>query len=120
MMTLAENWTRKHGYEPYYLYRQKNILGNLENVGYALPGKESLYNILIIEEMQTIVGLGCGAASKWVHPVTGEISRLANPKDPKSYIESVERYTAQKIETLQRLFLDSTDQWSSARDVVSC
>ncbi|MBP1930453.1 coproporphyrinogen III oxidase [Ammoniphilus resinae] len=104
MMKLAEQWTIEKGYSPYYLYRQKNILGNLENVGYALPGKESIYNIMIMEEMQTIIGLGCGAASKWVDPVTGEISRFANPKEPKAYNENYEHYTKEKIKALNRLF----------------
>ena len=52
--------------EPYYLYRQKNIAGNLENVGYARKGCEGLYNILIMEEKQTILALGAGASSKFV------------------------------------------------------
>ncbi|MBU5442628.1 coproporphyrinogen III oxidase [Paenibacillus sp. MSJ-34] len=104
MMREAERWTKLHGYVPYYLYRQKNILGNLENVGYAIPGQESLYNILIMEEMQTIIGLGCGAASKWVDPSTGAISRFANPKEPKAYNDNYEHYTKAKIEILEQLF----------------
>jgi oxygen-independent coproporphyrinogen-3 oxidase len=86
------------------LYRQKNILGNLENVGYAKPGQESLYNIMIMEEVQSIVGLGCGAASKWVHPVTGSISRFANPKEPKAYNDNYKHYTEAKIAALNELF----------------
>ena len=93
MMRTAESWTEKHGYTPYYLYRQKNILGNLENVGYSFPGQESLYNIMIMEEQQTIIGLGCGAASKFLDPVTGKITHFANPKDPKSYNDNFEHYT---------------------------
>ncbi|MBW7476258.1 coproporphyrinogen III oxidase [Paenibacillus oenotherae] len=104
MMRRAVEWTDQFGYVPYYLYRQKNILGNLENVGYAKPGIESLYNILIIEEMQSIIGLGCGASSKWVDPVTGVISRLANPKEPKAYNETYLAYTDAKIEALNKLF----------------
>ncbi|OCA84555.1 coproporphyrinogen III oxidase [Bacillus sp. FJAT-27225] len=104
MMDLAETWTKEHGYEPYYLYRQKNILGNLENVGYSFPGQESIYNIIIMEEMQTIIGLGCGAASKFVHPVTGAITHFANPKDPKSYNDNFEHYTIEKIKILEELF----------------
>ena len=104
MMGLAERWTAEHGYKPYYLYRQKNILGNLENVGYSLPDKESIYNIIIMEEMQTIIGLGCGASSKFIHPETGEITHFANPKDPKSYNDSYESYTAEKINILEQLF----------------
>ncbi len=107
MMHLAQNWTAEHGYVPYYLYRQKNILGNLENVGYALPNQESIYNIMIMEEQQTIIGIGCGAASKFVHPTTGKITHFANPKDPKSYNEGYQAYTDDKIKILGQLFLES-------------
>lgn len=104
MMTLAEKWTEEHGYHPYYLYRQKNILGNLENVGYSLPNQESIYNIIIMEEVQTIIGLGCGAASKFVHPQTGKIIQFSNPKDPKTYNDSFEEYTQKKLAILEDLF----------------
>lgn len=104
MMNLAEEWTSKHGYVPYYLYRQKNILGNLENVGYAKENQESIYNIMIMEEMQTIIGLGCGASSKFIDPKTGQITHFANPKDPKSYNEGFKEYTEKKIKFLEELF----------------
>ncbi|MEH7180795.1 coproporphyrinogen III oxidase [Neobacillus vireti] len=104
MMKLATEWTDSHGYVPYYLYRQKNILGNLENVGYAFPNQESIYNIMIMEEQQTIIGLGCGAASKFIDPLTGKITQFANPKDPKTYNESFETYTEQKIKILDEIF----------------
>jgi len=104
MAEMSQAWTEEHQYAPYYLYRQKNILGNLENVGYALPDKESIYNIMIMEEQQTIIGLGCGASSKFVHPVTGKITHFANPKDPKSYNDSFEKYTDEKISILNELF----------------
>ncbi|GLB58785.1 coproporphyrinogen III oxidase [Cytobacillus sp. NCCP-133] len=104
MMEKADGWTKEHKYEPYYLYRQKNILGNLENVGYALPDQESIYNIMIMEEQQTIIGLGCGAASKFIDLQTGKITHFANPKDPKSYNESFEHYTNEKLKILSELF----------------
>ncbi|MBT2688911.1 coproporphyrinogen III oxidase [Bacillus sp. ISL-47] len=104
MMKMAENWTNDHNYEPYYLYRQKNILGNLENVGYALPNQESIYNIMIMEELQTIIGLGCGASSKFIDPQTGKITHFANPKDPKSYNDSFEHYADEKLKILNELF----------------
>ncbi|UII56863.1 coproporphyrinogen III oxidase [Cytobacillus spongiae] len=104
MMSLAEKWTKNHGYAPYYLYRQKNILGNLENVGYSLPNQESIYNIMIMEEQQTIIGIGCGAASKFIHPQTGKITHFANPKDPKSYNDGFVDYTNKKIDILNELF----------------
>ncbi|MDQ1004215.1 oxygen-independent coproporphyrinogen-3 oxidase [Neobacillus niacini] len=104
MMNLATEWTESHGYVPYYLYRQKNILGNLENVGYAFPNQESIYNIMIMEEQQTIIGLGCGASSKFIDPKTGKITQYANPKDPKTYNESFEAYTDEKIKILNQIF----------------
>lgn len=109
MMAMATSWCGAHGYAPYYLYRQKNILGNLENVGYCQPGKESLYNILIMEEMQSIVGLGCGASSKWVNPATGEISRYANPKEPKAYNDNILKATEAKLAALASLFGDGKE-----------
>ncbi|MFD3447249.1 coproporphyrinogen III oxidase [Microbacteriaceae bacterium 4G12] len=104
MMYAAENWTKEHGYVPYYLYRQKNILGNLENVGYSMPNQESIYNIVIMEEVQSIIGLGCGAASKFVNPKTGTITHFANPKDPKSYNDGYLKYTEDKLKILEELF----------------
>ncbi|QPA31552.1 coproporphyrinogen III oxidase [Thermaerobacillus caldiproteolyticus] len=104
MMKAAQDWTKQHGYVPYYLYRQKNILGNLENVGYALPGQESIYNIMIMEEQQSIIGLGCGASSKFVHPKTRTITRFANPKEPKVYNEHFVHYTNEKLKMMEELF----------------
>ncbi|MED0667689.1 coproporphyrinogen III oxidase [Bacillus badius] len=104
MMNMAEQWTKEHEYVPYYLYRQKNILGNLENVGYSKPGRESIYNIMIMEEVQTIIGIGCGAASKFIDRKTGKIEHFANPKDPKTYNERFVEYTEKKINKLNQLF----------------
>ncbi len=113
MMDRATDWTRQHGYVPYYMYRQKNILGNLENVGYSLPGKESLYNILMMEDNQTIIGLGCGAVSKVLYPgevdvATGEerqrIERFPNPKEPSVYNTSYKEYIAKKMTMLDEAY----------------
>ncbi len=104
MMKMTSGWMEEHNYAPYYLYRQKNILGNLENVGYALPARESLYNIIIMEECQTIIGLGCGASSKFVESGTGVITRHANPKNPRAYNERYKEYTHDKIKRLEALF----------------
>ncbi len=94
----------KHNYVPYYLYRQKNILGNLENVGYAMPTQESIYNIVIMEEVQSIIGLGCGASSKFVHPKNGSNYALCESKDPKSYNDGFVKYTEDKLKILEELF----------------
>lgn len=72
------------GYLPYYLYRQKNIVGNLENVGYAKPGHFGRYNVYIMEEVQTILACGAGAVSKVVLP--DDIQRVYNFKYPYEYI----------------------------------
>ncbi len=104
MVKTARDWAKEVGYRPYYLYRQKNILGNQENVGYAFPGKESLYNILIMEEKQTIIGLGCGAVSKMVSPHTGRISRFPNPKEPKVYHETFRHHLKEKIKRLNEIY----------------
>lgn len=74
------------GYMPYYLYRQKNTVGNLENVGYAKKGHESLYNIYIMEEAQTILAAGASGSTKLVNRATGKINRHINYKYPYEYI----------------------------------
>lgn len=103
MMEIVEEWTRMKGYVPYYLYRQKNILGNLENVGYSLQNKESMYNIIIMEEKQTILGLGCGAVSKIIPPGTQKILRWPNPKEPQYYVDHFYELMVKKIEKLNKV-----------------
>lgn len=94
-MEIAAEGARKLGMEPYYLYRQKNMSGNFENVGYAKPGKFGIYNILIMEEKQTIVALGAGSISKLVFP-NGRIERSDSIKDVKLYIEKIEEMLERK------------------------
>ena len=81
--------------KPYYLYRQKNMSGNFENVGYAKEGKEGIYNILIMEEKQTIVALGAGSITKVVLP-DGRIERCDNVKDVALYIEKIDEMIERK------------------------
>ena len=85
---LTARCAKQMGLQPYYLYRQKNMAGNFENVGYAKPGKEGIYNILIMEEKQTIVACGAGSVSKRVYP-DGRIERSENVKDVAQYIERI-------------------------------
>ena len=73
-MKIAENGAREMGMVPYYLYRQKNMSGNFENVGYAREGRFGIYNILIMEEVQTIIALGAGTVTKRVYG-NGRIER---------------------------------------------
>ncbi len=104
MMQMATEWTKAKGYTPYYLYRQKNILGNLENVGYSLAGQESIYNIMIMEEVQTILGLGCGAVSKLIAPESDRLTRFPNPKDPKTYNDTYKQLVDAKIKALDDVY----------------
>ena len=98
-MKIAAAGAKKLGMDPYYLYRQKNMSGNFENVGYAKPGKYGLYNILIMEEKQTIVALGAGSISKVVLP-DGRIERCDNVKDVALYIEKID----EMLERKEKLF----------------
>ena len=75
------------GYLPYYLYRQKNTADNQENTGYAKQGTESLYNMYIMEELQTILAVGAGASTKLVDIDRGRIHRLCNHKFPYEYLD---------------------------------
>lgn len=105
MADLTGQFAKHQGLNPYYLYRQKRILGLGENIGYSLPNLESIYNIQIMEERQTIIGLGCGASSKWVDPTDQTYWTLTatyNPKDPYTYIDKIEDLTAKKIHMLNK------------------
>lgn len=87
------------GMEPYYMYRQKNMAGNFENVGYSIPGLECIYNILIMEEKQTIAACGAGASTKLVsHQEDGStvIERIENVKNVRDYIERIDEMIARK------------------------
>lgn len=85
---------------PYYLYRQKNMSGNFENVGYATEGNYGLYNILIMEEKQTIIACGAGSITKAVYP-DGRIERMDNIKDVTLYIEKIDEMIERKRKLLQ-------------------
>ena len=86
------------GYHPYYLYRQKGTLQNLENIGWAKPGRECLYNIYIMEEIHTILSAGAGGSTKLVIPGKrhGKIERIFNFKYPTEYIDRFEEILARK------------------------
>ena len=95
MINMATDTCGDLGLQPYYLYRQKNMAGNLENIGFSKPGKECLYNILIMEEKQTIIACGAGTSSKIVFG-DGRIERIENVKDPKLYIERLDEMIMRK------------------------
>ena len=94
LMNLVRERAAGLGLRPYYLYRQKNMAGNLENVGYAAPGKEGLYNILIMEEKQTILSLGAAGMTKFV--TDGRPVRTENVKDVEQYISRVDEMIERK------------------------
>jgi len=98
-MRIAAEGAKRLGMAPYYLYRQKNMSGNFENVGYAKPGKYGLYNILIMEEKQTIVALGAGSITKRVW-ADGRIERCDNVKEVALYMEKID----EMIERKRKLF----------------
>ena len=84
------------GYRPYYLYRQKNTLQNLENVGWSKPGKEGYYNIYIMEEVQTILSAGAGGSTKLVDAAGHRMQRIFNFKYPNEYIQRFDEVLERK------------------------
>ncbi len=102
-MELAAATANKLGMEPYYLYRQKNMAGNLENIGFARPKREGLYNVLIMEEKQSIIALGAGAACKYVSNGGKSVTRSENVKDPGLYIDRIDEMIDRKKEKLEEL-----------------
>lgn len=95
MVDIAREYAKDMGLSPYYLYRQKNILGNLENVGYCIKGKECLYNIQIMEERQSIFACGAGAATKFVFP-HNRIERAFNVKTVEEYLSRTDEMVERK------------------------
>ncbi len=101
MLALSRQFAKEEGYAPYYMYRQKNSAGHFgssgqENIGYARTGKECLYNILIMEEMQTIAAVGAGASTKIYHPEKKIVSRVENVKSITDYIGRIDEMLDRK------------------------
>ncbi len=96
MVDMAYNYALSMGMNPYYMYRQKNIAGNLENVGYSKPGFECIYNIQIMEEKQTIIAFGAGAVTKVVYPEENRIERAFNVKNLENYITRIDEMIERK------------------------
>ena len=97
MIRMGAECARSLGMVPYYLYRQKNIAGNQENTGYAVPGKESLYNIVMMEEKQPVIGFGAGSTTK-----TGSAGnqRMENIKDLTAYLDRIDELILKKEQFL--------------------
>ena len=101
MLEYSLNTLRNKNYLPYYLYRQKYMSGSLENVGWSKPGTESLYNIVMMEELHTVVSIGGGGVTKLVDAPNARIIRLPNPKYPHDYLNMKEKVMEQKKEILE-------------------
>lgn len=96
MMDIASEKLRERSILPYYMYKQRNTLGNLENVGFAKKGHESVYNVCIMEEEQSILALGAGGSTKTVRK--GSIRRIFNPKDAADYTTRIDEVLKRKDE----------------------
>ena len=95
IMERAHQTCQRLGMTPYYLYRQKNMAGNFENVGYAKAGHAGLYNILIMEEVQSILALGASGSTKVIYP-GGRIERIENVKDVRCYLDRIDEMIQRK------------------------
>lgn len=104
MVEIAADYAAQMKLEPYYLYRQKYMTGNLENVGYALPGQECFYNIQIMEERQTIIGIGLASTTKAVNLHTLCLQSCYNPKDLKRYMSHLPIYLTTRNRLLEELY----------------
>lgn len=99
-VALSKNLNMK----PYYMYRQKNMVGNMENIGYTIEGKEAIYNIQMIEERQTIIACGAGAVTKVVFLDENRLERHFNVKDVREYINRVDEMVQKKLNLLDTLY----------------
>ena len=102
MMLSAMQTAEELSLYPYYLYRQKNMAGNLENIGFSKEGKECLYNIFMMEEKHTVFGVGAGSSSKILFG-NGRLERVDNGKDFRSYMEHFTEYQEKKRSVLEEL-----------------
>lgn len=102
MIDLSMKYAKKMGLNPYYMYRQKHMLGNLENIGYAKEGYECIYNMQIMEEKQSNYALGAGAISKFVYVDEDRIERVDNVKNVEQYIARVQEMVDRKKEEVNK------------------
>ncbi|MBQ5969174.1 MAG: coproporphyrinogen dehydrogenase HemZ [Clostridia bacterium] len=96
MLDHAKRVLTAAGYVPYYMYRQSNCLGNLENVGWARPGFACRYNVYMMEETHTVLAVGAGAVTKLCAPAENQIERIFNFKYPYEYISRFDELLARK------------------------
>ena len=96
MVDYTQQFMNEHVLYAYYMYRQKNMLGNFENVGYCKVGFEGIYNIQIMEEQHSIISMGCGGVTKIFNPHNNQLSRIFNVKEVKDYINRIEEMKQRK------------------------
>ena len=106
MQESTVKFAKDNNYKPYYMYRQKNIAGNLENIGYAKEKKLSIYNVLIMEEKQSIIALGAGGVTKLVDG--NKINRIENVKNVVDYIERFDEMIERKYNNINKKPLDKS------------
>jgi oxygen-independent coproporphyrinogen-3 oxidase len=106
MLKLTQKACEEMGLVPYYMYRQKNMLGNFENVGYAKPGYECVYNVEIMEEKESILAAGAGAITKIVHQKGERIERVPNVKNLEDYITRIDEMIARKEKAFRQYQMD--------------
>ena len=104
MINTTKDYAEKMGMHPYYMYRQKNMLGNFENVGYCKPNLECIYNIQIMEEKQTIIAFGSGASSKFYFEKENRIERVFNVKNVEHYTSRIDEMIKRKIDGFEQFF----------------
>ena len=104
MAQIVETTLRNSNYLPYYLYRQGYMSGQLENIGYCRDGAASIYNIQIMSERQTILGIGGNASTKIVAPSGTYLKTLFNPKDLKTYVENVDDYIMRRSSLAEEVY----------------
>ncbi|WP_051280588.1 coproporphyrinogen dehydrogenase HemZ [Anaerovorax odorimutans] len=96
MLEQSRMMLSESGFEPYYLYRQKQMTGNFENIGYAKPHAENIYNIRIMEEMQTIIALGAGGITKVYYQEENRLERVPNVSNYEIYVERIDEMLERK------------------------
>lgn len=102
ILRLTKEIAKVNGYNPYYLYRQKRMLKNGENIGYALPGFESIYNIIMMEEKETVIGAGMCSTSKIYDPSNDRHKKIMQYRNFKDYIEKGYLISDKKIRQIEK------------------
>ena len=102
MIAISRKHMKDNNYNPYYMYRQKHMLGNLENIGYSKEGYESLYNMQIMEDRQSNYAIGAGAVSKFVYLDETRIERVDDVKNLEIYLERVDDMIDKKYREVEK------------------